>query len=155
MSLLLLFWWFVFLSCNWVDGNSHGNVLKCSDLAVYNLTVSVHGQAELDHFMEQAILPIDKNTSRCIQLSLTGDFRYRLDIVKMMQIQLGTAGGLIVVGAADGPVEIDCVANISDILEPISNTSFVIFDGLKFVNCPVPILIEEVSLIVVQNCDFM
>ena len=75
----------------------------------------------------------------------------------MMQIKLGNAGGLIVVGTAEpGPVEIDCVANASDsILKPISNTLLVIFDGLKFVKCPVPILIEEISSILVENCDFM
>ena len=145
----LLFWWLVFLT-GCVTGN---HLFKCSD-DIYNWTVSVHDQAELDDFMEQATSPIDTNTSRCVQLSLTGDFRYRLDIVKMMQIQLGTAGGLIVVGVK-GPVEIDCVPNVSDILEPISNTSLVIFYGLKFVKCPIPILIEEVSLILVQNCDFM
>ena len=146
---LLLFWSFVFFSC--VNGNY---IFKCSD-DIYNWTVSVHDQVELDNFMEQATSPIDKNTSRCIQLSLIGDIRYRLNIVKMMQIQLGTVGGLIVVGAAEGPVEIDCVANASDIPKPISNTSLVIFDRLKFIKCPVPILIEEVASILVENCNFM
>ena len=148
MSVLL--WWFVFISC--VNGNY---IFKCSD-DIYNWTVSVHDQAGLDDFMQQAKSPI--NTSRCIQLSLAGDIRYRLNIVEMMQIQLGTAGGLIVVGAEDSvarPVEIDCVAEVSDIVKPISNTSLVIFDKLKFVKCPVPILIEEVSSILVQTCKFV
>ena len=75
MLSLLLFWWLVFPSC------VNGNIFKCSD-DIYNWTVSVHDQAELDNFMEQATSPIDKNTSRCVQLSLTGDIRYRLNIVK-------------------------------------------------------------------------
>ena len=154
MPSLFLFWWFLFLSYVSVNANY---AFKCSD-DVYNWTISVHDQAELDHFMEQA--STDKNTSRCIQLSLIGCFHYRLDIVKMMQIKLGTAGGLIIVGT-NRPVKIDCFASISDIellkrlLKPISDTSLVIFDGLMFVKCPVPILIEEVSSIVVRNCDFM
>ena len=150
MSLVLL-WWIVLISC--VNGNY---IFKCSD-DIYNWTVSVHDQAALDDFMKQATLPIrDNNTSRCIQLSLAGDIRYRLNIVEMMQIQLGTAGGLIVEGAAsEGAVEIDCMARVSDIVKPISNTSLVIFDWLKFVKCPVPILIEEVSSVLVQNCKFV
>ena len=157
MSFFILSW-FVFLSYTTTCANG-SYILKCSD-GMYNWTVSVHDQAELDNFMEQATSPIDKNTSRCIQLSLTGDFRYRLNIVKMMQIQLGTAGGLIIMGVNGGTVAIDCVASVPDMeelkrsLTPISNTSLVVFDGLTFVKCPVPILIEEVSLIVVQNCEF-
>ena len=149
MLFLLLLWWFVFPRC--VNGN---NIFKCSD-DIYNWTVSINDQAELDSFMKQAASPIHNNASRCIQLSLTGDISYRLNIVKMMQIKLGTAGGLIIVGA-NGAVEIDCIGDASrDILKPISKISLVIFGGLKFVKCPVPILIEEVSAILVENCDFM
>ena len=152
MLSIVLFWWFVFLGRDRVKANY---MYKCSDNA-YNWTVSVHDQTELDNFMEQTASFTD--TSRCIQLSLIGDIRYRLDIVELMQIKLGTSGGLIVVGTNS---QIDCDANISNIEhsdrvpKPISNTSLVIFDGLTFVKCPVPIMIEEVSSVVVQNCDFM
>ena len=148
MLSILLLWWFVFPNC-------YGIIFKCSD-DIDNWTVSINDQAELDSFMKQATSPIDNNTSRCIQLSLAGDISYRLNIVEMMQIQLGSAGGFIIMGV-NGAVEIDCVGtDVSrDILKPISNTSLVIFGGLKFVKCPVPILIEEVSAILVENCDFM
>ena len=160
--LSFLFWWFGLL-------NYAVNVNCCPNDAAYNWTVSVYDQEELDDFMKQSDAtsvsttgePTDDNkTSRCIRLSIMGDFRYRLDIVKLMQIKLGTSGGLVVVGM-NGSVEIDCVASASDIkelkrlLKPISNASLVMFDGLTFANCPVPILIEEVSLIAVQNCNFM
>ena len=132
---------------------------ECSDDDVRNWTLSVHDQMELDNFMEQATSFTD--ISRCIQLSIMGGFRYRLDIVKLMEIKLGSSGSLIVVGT-NGPVEIDCrCANVSNIQQlegvpkPISNSSLVIFDGLIFVKCPVPIMIEEVSTVVVQNCYFM
>lgn len=160
LSILLLFWWFVYLSCDGVKAN-YAPRFECSDIAD-NWTVSVHNQTELDNFMEQTTLFTD--TSRCIQLSLIGDVRYRvryrLDIVKLMQINLRTSGGLIVEGT-NRPVEIDCSANISNITQskgvpkPISNTSLVLFDGLTFVRCPVPIMIEEVSTVVVKNCEFM
>lgn len=149
----LLLFWCVFLTCKIIDANQ--NLFLCPD-DVYNWEVSVSDQTELDNFMERATSPDEQNTDRCIRLSLTGDFHYRLDIVKLMQIKLGTAGGLIVVGM-DSPVEIDCIPNVCDkkrSLKPISNNSIVVFDGLTFINCPVPIMIEEVSSVVVQNCNF-
>ena len=152
MLSLALFWWFVFLGRDRVKAS---HIYECSDDA-YNRTVSVRDQTELDNFMEQTTSFTD--TSRCIQLSLIGDVRYRLDIIKLMQIKLGTSGGLIVVGTNS---QIDCDGNISNIEQsdgvpkPLSNTSLVIFDGLTFVKCPVPIMIEEVSSVVVQNCYFM
>ena len=59
-----------------------------------------------------------------------------------------------------GKVDINCVSSQSDlnellqILQPISNVQLVILDGLVFINCPVPVLIEEVSVVMVQNCVF-
>ena len=156
MSFLFLLGWFVFVN-RIVAYDLRG--YACSD-NVPNWTVSVHDQAGLNTFMEEAMSSI--NSSRCIQLSLAGDFSYRLNIVKMMQINLGTGDGtgLIVVGV-NRRVKIECFANVTDleelrkILKPISNISLLILDGLIFVRCPVPILIEEVSLIVVKNCEFM
>ena len=154
MSFLVLIGWFVFLGRIVAY-----NLYTCSD-NVANWTVSVHDQAGLDTFMEEAMSTI--NSSRCIQLSLAGDFSYRLNIVKMMQINLGTddGAGLIVVGV-NRRAKIKCfdsVTNLEElrkILKPISNVSLFILDGLIFVRCPVPILVEEVSLIVVKNCEFM
>ena len=151
---IFMFWLFICLGC----ANAH-HLLTCFREDVFNWTVSVQDQMELDTFMEQAAVPINGNTSRCIQLSLTEGIHYRLNIVKMMQIHLGTAGGLIIAGT-NGRVKIDCIASVPDmeelkrLLKPISSTSLVVFDGLTFVKCPVPILIKEVSLIVVQNCEF-
>ena len=160
MSFLFLLGWFVFVN-RIVAYNLRG--YACSD-NVPNWAVSVHNQTELDTFMEETMSSemSSINSIRCIQLSLAGDFSYRLNIVKMMQINLGTGDGtgLIVVGV-NRRVKIECFANVTDleelrkILKPISNISLLILDGLIFVRCPVPILIEEVSLIVVKNCEFM
>ena len=153
IQFFVLFWCLVFLraKASYIPE-------RCSDDDIYNWTLSVHDQTELENFMEQATSFSD--TSRCIQLSIMGGFRYRLDMIKLMEVKLGTSGGMIVVGT-NGPVEIDCGANVSNIQQsegvpkPISNTSLVIFDGLMFVKCPLPIMIEEVSTVVVRNCDFM
>ena len=162
MLVLLLFWWVLLFSCKIIDGNY---LFACPDHGdVHNWTVTVHCQEELE---QAAASSTDKNTSRCIQLLLnTSGLRYglsyRLNIVEMMKIRLGTLGGLIVTGAAGANrVHIDCIANISDeedlkrLLSPLSNASFVKFDSLVFVKCPVPIMIQEVSLIVMRNCKFM
>lgn len=124
--------------------------------------VSVSNQSELDHFVE-AVKSKHNDKNHCIYLSLAGNSSYTLDIVDFMNAtsySVGNNGNLIIQGIG-GKVEINCVSNRSDldgllqILHPISNALLVILDGLVFINCPVPVLIEEVSQVLVQNCIFL
>ena len=56
--------------------------------------------------------------------------------------------------------ESNCTASQSDleelreVVQPISRASLVLMDGLVFTGCPVPIMIEEASSVVIQNCVF-
>ena len=56
--------------------------------------------------------------------------------------------------------EINCKTGFSDLemlsktVQPLSRASLVLLDGLVFIGCPVPILIEEASNVIVQNCVF-
>ena len=156
LIVLLLF------SSNAVDSN----ILDCFTEG-FNSTVrwnvSIHEQEELDKFIENVTSYPDDNTNRCIQLFLTGK-SYGLDVIKMTEIKLGRGGGLVVVGVANPPwprVKINCVTTVSDLEElrgifrPISNISLISLKGLTFTACPVPLVLEEVSNVMVQNCDFM
>ena len=118
-------------------------------------------QSELYQFVETARL--DHNDSKCIYLSLVGNISYTLDIVDFMNVtssSIANSGSLVVQGIG-GKVEIDCVSSRSDwdellqILRPISNALLVVLDELVFINCPVPVLIEEVSTVVIKNCVFL
>ena len=57
-------------------------------------------------------------------------------------------------------VDIDCVGgptNLEELFEavqPLSRASLLILDSLIFLECPVPLLIEEVSKVVISNCIF-
>ena len=122
---------------------------------------SITKQSELDQFVESVRL--NHNDSSCIQLSLVGNNSYTLDIVDFMNVtsfSIANNGSLIMQGMG-GIVDINCVSSQSDlnellqILRPISNAQLVILDGLVFINCPVPVLIEEVSTVIVQNCVFL
>ena len=136
-----------------LDCYNNNNVRSTS-----NWSVHANNQAELDDFMKNATSFTNETANRCIRISLTGS-KYTLDVVKMMQLKLGMRGSLIVVGVA-GHVEIDCTASTSNldklrnIFKPISNISLVAFNGLIFNSCPVPIIIEEVSVVVVNSCVF-
>ena len=154
-----ILWWGVTVALFLVKGITSSDSLNCSDVrSTSNWSVHIDNQAELDDFMNNATSFTDETANRCIRLSLTGG-TYTLDVLKMMQLQLGTGGSLIVVGVADY-VEIDCTASTSNldelrnIFKPISNVSLVAFDGLIFNSCPVPIVIEEVSVVVVKDCVF-
>ena len=149
--------WCIFLFV--IKSTVSNDLSYCNEVgSTSNWSVHVDNQAELDDFMNNVTSFTDESASRCIRLSLTNG-TYELDVVKMMQLKLGTEGGLVIVGVA-GAVNINCTASTSNleelrnILRPISNVSLVSFDGLIFNSCPVPIVIEEVSVVVVQNCVF-
>ena len=148
--------------CNNVQSSSES--LDCSDErfnSTNNISTTINGQRELDDFVNN-VTSTNDDKDRCIQLSLTGE-SYSLDIIKIMRMKLGTSGGLVIVGAASNPrVTINCVVvNVSDYKELINNStlvanvSLVVLDGLLFTECPVPVVLEEVSTVIVQNCVFM
>ena len=116
---------------------------------------SIHGQRELDDFVNNLA---DDDEDKCIQLFLTGE-SYSLDMIKIMRIKLGADGGFVIVGVSNPRVTIN-VTNVSNDLELINssliaNVSLVVLDGLIFTRCPVPIVLEEVSTVIVQSCVFM
>ena len=162
--LLLIVLCIVQLSCNNADSN--GDILNCFNETINSVVrwnISIDDQEELDKFIGNATSTND-DKDRCIQLFLTGE-SYTLDVMKIMGIKLGTGGGLVIVGVANNaPVTINCVATsnaISDSEELINNStlvtkvSLVVLDGLLFTGCPVPVVLEEVSTVIVQNCVFM
>ena len=79
--------------------------------------------------------------------------------MNVTSFSIANNGSLIMQGIG-GKVEINCVSSLSDleellqILQPISNALLVMLNGFVFNNCPVPVLIEEVSTVMVQNCVF-
>ena len=133
---------------------------KFNSEATAKWNVTIHGQEELNNFVDNVTSFKSKNMDRCIQLFLTGK-NYKLDIIKVMKIELGTGGGLVIAGLTKRRVKINCVANVSgfeelkSILKPLSNVSLVVLDGLLFTGCPIPVVLEEISTVIVQNCEFM
>ena len=146
-----------FLFCSTVSALSLKD--NCStSCSQWNVTIT--NDAELRQFVESARSKHDDGC--CINLSLLGNSSYTLDIVDFMNVtsfSIANSGSLIM-QAMGGTVDINCVSSQSDldellqILRPISNVLLVMLDGLVFNNCPVPVLIEEVSVVVVQNCVF-
>ena len=131
------------------------------ELLVWN--VSVSSQLELNQFIENVTTNSEKkkSTINYLHLSLAGGKKYLLDIVNLMKISV--KGSLIMKGEG-GLAEISCTTDRNDsrsdfkklrqITKPLSCASLVLLDGLIFTGCPVPILIEEASNVVIQNCVF-
>ena len=75
-----------------------------------------------------------------------------------MRMKLGTSGGLVIVGTTNPRVTINCVvANVSDLINNstlVADVSLVVLDGLLFAQCPVPVVLERVATVIVQNCMF-
>ena len=122
--------------------------------------VRIRNQTELDRYLDNEIsYRRESNTTRCIQWILTGR-SYQLDMVELMKINLQQSDSLIIQGHNGNMVDIDCVggpANLEELFEavqPLSRASLLILDSLTFVECPVPLLIEEVSKVLISNCIF-
>ena len=120
-------------------------------------TVTITDQAQLDKVIQDVISSVNNDTTQCIHWSFVGD-TFQLDLVQLMRINLPINGSLAITGNS---VNLQCTTNITDqeklqeILEPISRTQLVLFDGLVFTECPVPILIEEVYNVMILNCVFL
>ena len=116
--------------------------------------VSISGQGELDDFANNLATNKSDNKDRCIQLILTGK-SYSLDVIKVMGIKLGTNGGLVIVGVANPRVTITSLEQLINRSALVANVLLVVLNGLLFAECPVPVVLEEVSIVIVQNCVFM
>jgi len=130
-----------------------------SSIAVTSTTDSslfrnVSDQQELD----QLLIYLSSQSSKTpvyVEILFAGD-TFRLDVVELMRVHFTS---LTMIGSG-GLVYIDCVGDQSDLevlrnnLLPLSNASLVSIDGLVFTKCPVPLLIEEASTVVIQNCVF-
>ena len=123
--------------------------------SVTNLTIS--NQSQLDIFLTDTSLY--DNSTKCIQLLLIGN-TFNVNLLQLMRINLGTNGSLAITGG-DSEVSINCSINVTDqeelrdMLQPISRAHLVLFDGLRFTKCPVPIVIEEVHNVMILNCVFL
>ena len=130
------------------------DIVYCNNNVSEDSTVwNISTQLELNRFMENATTYSDKRNSRCYHLLLAGENNYIVDILSLMKI--GTNGNLIVMSEG-GLAEISCTANkeLPQVELSLSRASLVLLDGLIFTGCPVPILIEEASNVVIQNCVF-
>ena len=151
------------------DGSADVARNNCSVLENYIdgvqfVTKQASNQSQLDQFLDNILSQRqDQDRARCIQLSLAGGI-YRLNVTKFVHgLELKEYDSLIVRGEG-GVVNIYCLSidsatmspKMSDYLQSrrILNASMVVFDGLVFTGCLLPIYVEEVKTVVIQNCVF-
>ncbi|XP_065906418.1 uncharacterized protein [Dysidea avara] len=144
MNVILVYFLVVFVSC-W-------SIVPSQNCTVETQDVIVSDQRELDQLLNDTS---SINVPLCIRIVFSGD-RFKIDIVELMRVHFTS---LSMIGSG-GQVNIDCVGDQSDLevlrnnLLPLSSASLVQIDGLTFTRCPVPLLIEEASTVVIQNCVF-
>ena len=124
---------------------------------VYN----VSNQSELDIWLDDMTLERTQNRGpRCIQLSLTAN-EYQLNVTNFARgVDLMENDSLLVRGK--GSISCNSAANlfgedsVADYLSStkLSKASLVVFDGLVFTGCVLPVNVEEVDTVVIQNCVF-
>ena len=119
------------------------------------LNKEVTSQVELDRYIDEAARGGDN--TRCIQWILVGS-TYQLDLIKLLSISLQQNDSLMIQGYNGTLVDIHCIGGTSDMdletVQPLSRFSSIVLDSLNFTDCPVPILVEEVSKVIISNCNF-
>ena len=130
----------------------------CNWLASYNCTVELQDKLNGDQReLDQLLIDMSyiNDGPLCVRVLFAGG-TFSLDIVELIRIHFTN---LTMIGSGV-QVYINCVGGQSDLellrdnLQPLSNVSLVLVDGLVFSKCPVPLLIEEATTIVIQNCVF-
>jgi len=131
------------------------------DCLGFSENVTIADQQQWNEFIQNSSPLFSRSNSddvsNCIKLSFIGK-SFQLDLLQLMRINLGTNGSLVIMGNS---VNLNCYVNITDeeelrkSLQPISRALLIFFDGLVFTKCPVPIVIEEVTNVIIQNCVFM
>ena len=126
-----------------------------------NFTVS--NQSQLVRLLDNMTLLMKEEGPRCIQLSLAANIYDMFAIAEFVsRVHLTILDSLVVVGEVSGMVDINC-DNVTMVSEKnylnntdvkIIRTSMVVFDGLQFTRCLLPIHVEEVNTVVIQNCVF-
>lgn len=119
--------------------------------------VSIHDQRELENFFKNATSRTD-NITHCIRVLFEGH-AFELDLPRLMRVDVGIGGSFIMIGSA-GTVRLSCVSTTVDMeelrnsLQPISDAAFVMVKNFSFTGCPVPLLVERVAIVEIENCVF-
>lgn len=121
-----------------------------------SINVTITDQRQLNKLQDEILN--SSNSTKCIQLLLVGN-SFELDLLLLTRIN---SGSLAVIGA-NSVVSIHCntTTNVTYLenriknLQPSSHAVLVLFDNLVFTKCPVPIIIEKVSNVIIQNCVFL
>ena len=121
----------------------------------------VSDQFQLDRFIDNITsLQPDEQQPRTIQLSLTPNV-YQLNITKFVRRVNALDNYILIVKGENGEVLLNCVdegvVNISR--EHLQNrrmlqASMIVLDRLVFTGCVLPVYVEEVDTVVIQNCVF-
>ena len=149
MKLIKLLLTLVTLLWHWSGdaGSRHAKMFVAS--------IVVTNQSQLDEFINGNVTDTPHLAPN---LTLAGDNTYVLDIIKLINIYKDSSQ--LIMESKGSLAEITCTASESDpkklkeVAQPISGASLVHMDGLIITGCPVPIMIEEVNNVTIQNCIF-
>ena len=116
--------------------------------------VTITDQRQLNKLQDEILN--SSNPTKCIQLLLAGN-SFELDLLLFTRIN---SGSLAIIGINSVNIHCNTTTNVTYLenrlknLQPLSRAVLLLFDGLVFTKCPIPIIIEKVSNVIIQNCVF-
>ena len=132
-----------------------GEELQYWENCLNSSNMTITDQQQLNQLQDDILN--SSNPTKCIQLLLIGN-SFELDLLLLTRIDSGI---LAIIGM--NSVNIHCNTTTTNVtylenkiknLQPFSHAVLVLFDSLVFTKCPVPIIIEKVSNVIMQNCVF-
>ena len=127
------------------------------DLSIVE-SVVITNQSQLNQFLNSSRASSIKGNGQDVNISLDGDSKsYVLDIVTLMRMNISDRN--LIMKGEGGLAKINCTTDhdpekLQEIVQPILHASLVLIDGLEFTSCPVPIMIEKATKVMIQNCVF-
>ena len=146
---------FTVLMCCIVNGNA--------SQFTGDVKVQINNQSDLEQLLKSATIePCNASTSRNITIRIAAN-HYTLDIPKFLRVLNLTNGDtLTMMGFGLSAPTITCVHYNTSLHESrmeLENAFFadalkIVCNGIKFTRCQAPLRIENVSMVIIENCDF-
>ena len=116
-----------------------------------NDRVKIDDQQNLDQSINH-LTSVPYNQSRCVTLTVSyrENYTYKIDLLQLLKIQ----SNFVMIGQGLKQVRLDCTGNVNDTDNPLSGLEYVGFYRIAFYDCKIPLWIENVTHVDIEEVIF-
>ena len=127
------------------------NAIPTCPLEMISDDFKIDDQQNLDQSINH-LTSVPYDQSRCVTLTVSykENYTYKIDLLKLLKIQ----SNFVMIGQSLKQVRLDCTGNMNDTGNPLSGLEYVGFYRMAFYDCKIPLLIENVTHIDIEEVTF-